>query len=165
MQRKRSLAVLFLSTAVVGCAESAVVRSYPAGSKVYVNGAYEGLTPLGVTIPREQFDAGQYAVRLEHEGYTPEDGTLRTETCRGRIVGGVFTLGIVLLFKPPTCFASPQDFSLVPLPGQSPSASGPSGAPQATVDERLERLKRLRDQGTITNEEYEHYRLEVLKDL
>jgi membrane peptidoglycan carboxypeptidase len=33
------------------------------------------------------------------------------------------------------------------------------------VEERLQRIQRMRDQGVITNEEYEQYRKEILKGL
>jgi hypothetical protein len=162
MKRARGLGVIVLSVAVLSCAESTMVRSYPSGAKLYVNGTFRGLTPLGLTVPRSEF-ADEVRVRLEHDGYAPTEGMLRKRTCGGRIVGGVFTLGIVLLFKRPTCFASPQDFALAPLPAQA--GSGVPGAHKPTVAERLQRIQKWRDQGIITDEEYEHDRREILKDL
>jgi len=163
MRARRSVASMAAAVLLSGCAETAVVRSYPAGARLYLNNQYVGITPAAINIPREQFDAGQYGYRLEQDGYEPIEGTLRTETCRGRVVGGVFTLGVVLLFKRPTCFASPQDFSLTPLPGSQPVAAQTEHQP--TIEERLERLQRLRDDGTISNEEYDHYRQQILNDL
>jgi hypothetical protein len=62
------------------------------------------------------------------------------------------------------CFASPQDFALAPLPAQTAGSDVPEGH-KPTVAERLQRIQKRRDQGTITDEEYEHYRREILNDL
>ena len=146
-----------------GCSESTMIRSYPMGSKVYVNGSFAGVTPLPYQVEPSKFSTEDFTVRLEHPGYSDAQGTLRKQSCPGRIVGGVFTLGILFIFKGPTCFSSPQDFWLEPVAGQAASDSGVPHQP--TIDERLERIRRMRDDGTITNEEYEHYRKEILKDL
>lgn len=164
MKARRSVAAIGLGVALAGCAEYTVVRSYPPGAKLYRDGNLEGLTPVTVRVPRSEFSEENFRIRLEHVGYQPTEGTLRTQVCGGRVVGGVFTLGIVLLFKRPTCFSSPQDFALAPLADQA-TAADRAVAPQPSVNERLERIKTLRDDGTITNEEYDRYRIEILNDL
>lgn len=73
----------------------------------------------------------------------------------------MFTFGILLLFKPPTCFVSPQDFALKAIPGASPGAQA-APAREMTVDERLQRLQELRDRGTITQDEYDQSRQQIL---
>ena len=164
MNPRRSIAAIVLCVVLSGCAEYAVVRSYPPGAKLYRDGQFEGLTPVTVRVPRSQFSEENFRIRLEHTGYEPLEGTLRTQVCGGRIAGGVFTLGIVLLFKRPTCFSSPQNFALAPS-ADSTAAPDRASAPRPSVDERLERIKRMRDEGTITNEEYDRYRSEILNDL
>jgi hypothetical protein len=160
MRATRRVGVIALSVAMVGCAESTVIRSYPPGAKLLVNDHFKGITPVVLTVRRSEFVDANFRVRLEHDGYATADEKLQKRVCGGRIVGGVFTLGFVLLFKRPTCFASPQDFVLAALSGHDVPV-----AHQPTVDERLQRIQKMRDQGTITNEEYEHYRGEILKDL
>lgn len=160
MKATRRAGLIVLSVAMVGCAESTVIRSYPSGAKLYVNDQLKGITPVVLTVPRSEFADENFRVRLEHDGYATAEEKLQKRVCGGRIAGGVFTLGIVFLFKRPTCFASPQDFVLAPLPGHDVPL-----AHQPTVDERLQRIQKMRDQGIITNEEYEHYRREILKDL
>jgi hypothetical protein len=138
-----------------------MVRSYPPGSKVYVNGDFVGVTPVVYTVGGAKFTGREFPVRIERTGYAPADSVLRKQTCPGRVVGGVFTLGILFLFRNPTCFVSPQDFLLEALPNTADAG----GAHQPTVEERLDRIRRLRDQGVITNEEFEHYRSEIRKGL
>jgi hypothetical protein len=164
MKRRRSVTLFALGVALAGCAESTVVRSYPAGAKVYLNGELKGITPIVLTVPRSQFSDENSRVRLEHEGYDSAEATLRTQVCPGRVVGGVFTLGIVLIFRRPTCFVSPQDFVLTAVPGQTPRVEA-APAHEATVEERLQRIQQLRERGVISSDEYERYRQEILQGM
>jgi hypothetical protein len=140
-----------------------MVRSYPPGSKLYVNGELVGITPVVYTIDSSEFSTRDFAVRVDRTGYTSAEGVLRKQLCPGRVTGGVFTLGILFLFRGPTCFTSPQDFVLEPLPDQPASDGGTPHLP--SVEERLDRIRKMRDQGIITPEEFEHYRREILKEL
>src|SRR4030095_186960 len=162
MLRRRG-AVLVACCLVAGCSESAMVRSYPPGSKLYVNGELVGITRVFYTIDSSEFSTRDFAVRVDRTGYTSAEGVLRKQLCPGRVTGGVFTLGILFLFRRPTCFTSPQDFVLEPLPDQPASDGGTPHLP--SVEERLDRIRKMRDQGIITPEEFEHYRREILKEL
>jgi hypothetical protein len=162
MTIRHAVRYLALSALLSGCAESTLVRSYPAGAKVFLNGDFKGITPIALTVPHAQFSAGTFRVRVEHEGYTSEERTLQTETCSGRVVGGVFTLGILLIFKPPTCFVSPQDFALNAEPGHIPTAEA-TPVHNETVEDRLQRIQTLHERGTISDAEYDHYRQEILQ--
>jgi hypothetical protein len=130
------------------------------GARISVNGQFVGTSPVNVTVPRQEFSAREFTVTAEHEGFEAGEIRLQKRTCPGRIVGGVFTLGIVLLFRPPTCFESPQYISLLALPAPpAPAEQKP------TVSERLEHLDQLRDQKRITPAEYEKYRRQILDSL
>lgn len=162
---KRLLSLVMLAIVGVGCSETTLIRSYPPASKLSVNGKFIGLTPTRFTIPRSEF-AGEFEVHVAHEGYTPIDGTLKKRVCPGRVVGGIFTLGVSLLFRGPRCFADVQDFNLAELPGRAatrPAVPGSGGQP--TVEGRLQRLQQMRDDGTINQQEYEDYRQRILRDL
>jgi hypothetical protein len=163
MPFRRAAAMLACCTALAGCTESALVRSYPPGSKLYVNGDFVGVTPVVYSVADAKFTGREFPVRIERTGYAPADGVLRKQTCPGRVAGGVFTLGILFLFRSATCFVSPQDFLLEPL--STAADAGAGAAHQPTVEERLDRIRRMRDQGVITDEEFEHYRTEILKGL
>ena len=153
------IAAIALSAALAGCTETTQVRSYPAGAKVYVNDTFVGLTPLHYQVPSAEI-GHDFHVRLERPGYQSVDGMLKKEVCRGRIAGGAFTLGILLLFRNSTCFAAMHDFALTELPAEGRAAS--TGAP--SVETRLQRLERLRQQGIITDEEARRYRDAVLQE-
>ena len=168
MKRRRIVGVIafFAACSATGCSEYTLIRSYPPGAKLYINDHFEGLTPVTFSVPRSDFADHDFLVRLERTGYGTVNETLAKRICPGRIVGGVFTLGIVFIFKGPTCFAYPQDFTLEATSGAPKSDSGDVGSGhQPTVQERLRRIENMRDQGTITNEEYQRFRQQILKDL
>ena len=142
-----------------GCAETTTIRSYPVGAKVSVNGAFVGATPAKFITSREEFEQKTFVAVAEQPGYQRTEFTLEKTTCRGRIVGAVFTLGILWFFKHPTCFESPQYIDMQPLPAQSAAAVVPSPS------ERLEQLEKMRSEGQITPAEYERYRKQILDSM
>ena len=156
MTSRHLLALIAPLALVVGCAESTLIRSDPMGARISVNGNVIGTSPVVFSVPRDQFTAQEFTVTAEHPGYEPGRSPLQKRTCPGRIVGGVFSLGISLIFKRPTCFEDPHDVSLVALP---------AGAAKPTVNERLEQLETLRREGHVTPAEYERLRREILGDL
>jgi hypothetical protein len=160
MRKYAGLFVLSLAFVSSGCSESALIRSYPPGAKLYVNDQFIGLTPTVYSTKHSNI-GDVHRVHFVRDGYEASEGNLRTRICPGRIVGGVFTLGIVLLIRGPTCFVSPQDFPLEPLPRGA--AAGSSTDP--TVEERLQRIERMRNDGRINQQEYEEYRKQILKEL
>jgi hypothetical protein len=97
----------------VGCGESTLMRSRPAGANVWVNDRFIGQTPVEYGCSRAEFSRPQ-RYRLELDGYEPAHGELRKRVMPGRIVGGSFSLGISLIFRPPTGFRDRYDFVLVP---------------------------------------------------
>jgi hypothetical protein len=100
-------------------------------------------------------------VRVEHPGYESAEGVIKKETCPGRVVGTVFTLGILRLFRDTTCFSAMQDFALKELPGErGPDASNPA----PSVETRLQRLDRLHEQGVISDEELRRHREAILQE-
>ena len=155
----RRVALPALLAILAGCAESTQIRSHPEGARISVNGRFVGTTPVSFTVPRNEFTAQDFTVTAEHEGYESSQTLLQKRTCPGRIVGGVFTLGIVLIFKRPTCFEDPQYVSLVALP------AAPGAGQKRTVSERLQDLDQLRDQGRISPTEYEKIRRQILDEL
>ncbi len=140
-----------------------MIRSYPPGARLYVNDKLIGIAPIEYQMPHSEI-GDERRVRLERDGYEQLNGKLRTQICGGRIAGGIFTLGLVLLIRGPTCLVSPQDFSLQPvLRRAGDSAQGGSSSP--SVEDRLERLERMRERGQVNQQEFEQYRREILKGL
>lgn len=102
---------------VASCAEVVTIRSIPPGAKVYVDGEYVGETPTKFAT-RQVIDR---SYRVEKDGYE-EEGTLRARLAPGRVVGTVFTLGIVAAARPLHYYIpNPLDVTLGPASGAAPS--------------------------------------------
>jgi len=89
-------AFISLAVLVIGCSERVTFLSRPDGAKVYVGGAYVGDTP---TIYSTR-DVVSRPYRIEKPGYPDAQGTLQARVAPGRIVGAVFTLGILAATRP-----------------------------------------------------------------
>jgi hypothetical protein len=130
---------------VVGCAHRTQIVSQPAGASVYVNGTFACTTPCMYETPATQLQP-HTPIRLEREGYQPVESELKTGILASRIVGGIFTLGIVPLFKWPRTYYAKHEFTLRPM----------------TKKQRLEQVEQMWRDGTITEDEYRRLRLSVL---
>lgn len=130
---------------LAGCAHRTYITSMPAGASVYVREQFVCTTPCYYQTPATELE-DDTPVRVERRGFAPVNGHLETAFLTSRIVGGVFTLGLVPLFKWPHTYKSVQTFTLRPL----------------THEERLQQLEVLRKNGTITEEEYRALRLDLL---
>jgi hypothetical protein len=71
-------------------------------------------------------------------------------------------LGIVSIFKGATTFDSPHDFALKKAAGATAAAAATEQRPSA--EGRLRRLQQLRANKTISEEEYNRYELEILRE-
>ena len=96
----RKLVWLSLAVFLSGCAESALIKSYPAGSKAYIDDKYVGSTPVWAPFPRSEVRPG-HKWRVEYRNCDPVEGELTTGVGAGRIVGYIFTLGISAAFIGP----------------------------------------------------------------
>ena len=94
-------ACLFLIlVAVGGCAESVSIRSNPPGAKAYLDGVLVGTTPTYAEVDRNALKT-PHAWRVEFRNCDQAEGKTVTALAPGRVVGTVFTLGILAAFKSP----------------------------------------------------------------
>jgi hypothetical protein len=109
VRRLRGLAGFALGSllSLSGCAESIYLRSYPPGANVTINGEPVGRTPLTYSVVPASWKP-PYRFRAERPGYVPVEGTLATEVSEGRVVGGIFSLGLSLFFKQPETFVDDE---------------------------------------------------------
>jgi hypothetical protein len=110
MQRLWILVPLAL---VLGCSEQLIIRSVPPGAQVTLNGSPAGTTPM-VYQTRNPVPLDY---RIELPGMPAAEGTVTTRLGPGRVVGAVFTLGIVAACRPLKYFIpNPLDVELGSLP-------------------------------------------------
>jgi hypothetical protein len=142
MRCSRPLAALICVIPLIGCTESTLIRTNPPGAQLRINNRFVGVTPLVYSLPSSQFrKQSRFAYRVEREGYVTEEGFLRLVPTPGRVVGAVFTLGIVAAFVPFRSFNWRYDIALTAKPG--------------TAAARTRRLQELLERGDLTKEEYE----------
>ena len=81
---------------LAGCAERVLFRSAPPGAKVFVDDTYVGDTPTHFSTRSVVLRT----YRVEMQGYPPVEGALEPHLAGGRVVGAIFTLGIVAMARP-----------------------------------------------------------------
>ncbi|MDX2171205.1 MAG: hypothetical protein SF182_29320 [Deltaproteobacteria bacterium] len=156
----RGLALLVLSLACSGCAEWAVFKSYPAGGEVTLDGQVVGTTPMRVQIARSQV-TDPHSWRIAYRNCEVATGMLQTDLAPGRIVGYVFTLGILALFRGPD-YIHPVDVALHGgdcSPGASPSSVDNR---QQQLQQRLDMLRDLYRRNVISRETFEHESMQAI---
>lgn len=129
---------------LVGCAHLTRLETNPSGASVFVNDQFQCITPCLYGTGATQL--AELPLRIERPGYETVRDHLKTTILTSRIVGGLFTLGLVPLFKWPHTFQSVHSFNLRPL----------------SREERLEEIDRQRTAGKITDQEREQLRLKLL---
>lgn len=92
--------LVILCVAASGCSEYVSIKSYPGGAKAYVDGVAIGTTPATTAIPRKQVGL-PHTWRVEFRNCDAAEGQLETGVAGGRIVGYIFTAGILAAFRGP----------------------------------------------------------------
>ena len=156
MRRRRIASLLCLAALTLGgCAETLLIRSYPSGARATVNGEFVGVTPATLEVPRDQVTKKEYRWRVEKPHYEAAEGLVTPRIAPGRIVGAVFTLGILLAFRSPYYLPTVT----AELPPVVAATAGES------TEQRLEKIQRLHEKGLISEQEYERLRGEILDEL
>lgn len=165
----RGGATVLLLIGVFGCADATRIRTDPGGARVFINDQLACITPaLGgfcvYRAPRSQFSR-HTPIRIEHDGYRTIESELRTATLPSRIVGGIFTLGIVPIFKRPHTYVSLHEYVMQPIAVSERNIPTKPEALQAPADVRFRDAQQLHEKGLISDEEYERIRRTILNDL
>jgi len=83
---------------LLGCAEATLVRNAPSGARVYYRDRFVGVTPIRLVVPHHDLGV-PLVVHVESDGYQSQDVNVPTTIGKGRIVGGILTLGIQLALQ------------------------------------------------------------------
>lgn len=158
---RRIVALLAALSLLSACAEQAVIKSYPAGAKAYVDGQLIGSTPAYTIIPRVDIDK-PHTWRVEYRSCDFAEGTLQKAIAPGRIVGYFFTLGILAIFRSPYYFR-PADAVLTGgdcETGKAAAPAQPTGAAETATNaqkltQRLDTLRDLYNRKVISKQVYD----------
>ena len=153
----KSTAFVLLMAIFTGCASTTIIQSVPEGAKLYVDGMFVGSTPY--TLRDTKITGASTSIRLEAEGYESLFTYIHKdeEVNVGAIVGGVFfwiPFLWIMQYRPNYMY------EMQPV-SAAQKASAEALAPG--VAEKLRELKKLYDEGLLTQDEYDAARKKVLE--
>jgi uncharacterized membrane protein len=151
---RATLALLCCMGVASGCSEIAMIRSGPSGANVTVNGTAVGTTPVAYSVSRGDLDK-LYQVTIEKSGYEPAAATLQTRIARGRVVGAIFTIGILWVFR--------SMYYIEPVFAQLQPLASSEEEKDRVIGESLRNLRNLHQRGQISDEEYQRRRRQMLE--
>ena len=158
-----------------GTSQEVGVSSSPTGAKVVVNGSQMATTPATLNLKRN----GSHRIRLELDGYQPYEMTL-TKSVSGWVWGNIVFGGLIGLAVDAIDGAiyklAPEQVSAQLLKGEGdtlqvkmiegkPENAEKIGQMERTPAEKLMELKELKDQGLLTEDEYEAKRKALVDQL
>lgn len=171
MRKAAFAAVAFLPLALAGCAtivhgsrQEVSFGSSPTGAIVTVNGEQRGVTPVTLNLQRKK----DYIISFSYDGFQTQtyqvqsvvSGWIAGNILLGGIVGGAIDLVSGAAFR---LVPEHVNTTLAPLaPGET--AIDPSTVTSLSTEQRLENLRRLRDQGLITEQEHDAQRKLILEE-
>lgn len=118
--------VAVLST--IGCAERFVISSVPSGAKIFIDGTDAGVTPKQLVQGRQEVRPVHYQV--EYQNHESKSGVVEPQFAKGRVIGGIFTAGVLLLFKSPYSMPDETMVVLPAIPQQKPERVFKEGDPK-----------------------------------
>jgi hypothetical protein len=174
-RRFAGLVVAGLAAGAFGCTERTLIRTFPPGATVYVNGQLVGTSPVEYRVPESQFHPPT-SFRIEHPDCEPLEGQLQTRVAGSRIFGGIVGLGVPFAFRGAVVYVKRHDFELRP---RERSVAAPKGASTGAlvgeasggsrsggdVAAKLKHLQDLYDRGLISEDEYRATRARLIKGL
>lgn len=176
----RNVVYIFLLALILignGCAsitrgtkDVLIIQSEPVGASVKLSNGMSGKTPASFKLSRKD----NLIVTIEKDGYetvtvqvTPQivgagGAGMAGNLFVGGIIGALVDVGTgaMMDLKP-----NPISVKLVPLAGRVFPSSAPADRPKDSIAARLMRLKSLRDQGKITEDEYRDLRRRILQEI
>lgn len=154
---QQSIAFVLLIALFSGCASNTLIQSVPKGAKLYIDGSLVGSTPY--TLRDTKITGATTAIKLEAPGYEVLNTYISKdeEVNVGAIVGGVFFLIPflwIMKYKPVYTFEM-KSKGLIQQDAVAPNES--------YAAERIRELKRMFDEGLITESEFEAAKKKVLE--
>ena len=165
------MAVLGLSFFLTSCAtmfsgttQRVMIDSNPPGADIVINGQKQGTTPVDIIVDRELddlFDGGK-DIKLRLDGYEENGYELDAELNPVSIVNlfNILFWGIDAATGAITRYDYYYSFEMIPLDN---NVSIPTQKNPGDKYEQLAKLKKLLDDGAITQEEYDSEKAKILE--
>ena len=159
--------ILFTSCATLftGSTQRVYIDSNPKGAEIIIDGQKQGKTPANVKVDRE-LDAlmdGGKAIQLKLDGYKNNGYELDAELHPVAIINlfNILFWGIDAVTGAITKYDNHYNFEMIPI---EDNVSVPKKTNSGDKYEKLTKLKKLLDDGVITQEEYDKEKAKILEE-
>lgn len=159
--------ILFTSCATLftGSTQRVYIDSNPKGAEIIIDGQKQGKTPANVKVDRE-LDAlmdGGKAIQLKLDGYKNNGYELDAELNPVAIINlfNILFWGIDAVTGAITKYDNHYNFEMIPI---EDNVSVPKKTNSGDKYEKLTKLKKLLDDGVITQEEYDKEKAKILEE-
>ncbi len=160
-------ALILLATQ--SCTSTTTLNSVPVGAALYLNGQYVGQTPYVYSDSKVWGERTN--IRLTHDGYADMNGVISRDE---RFTPLSFLRFCSIAFAPWTKeYDESHTWRLlqidsskeVEVPVQDAATPAPPAAKPSTLEARIKALMKMRDEGAISQEEYEQLRDQAIQTL
>ena len=153
------------ATLFTGTTQRISIDSNPQGAEIIIEGQKEGKTPTKVKVKRELnalFDGGK-EIQLELDGYKKDGYLLNAELNPVSIINlfNVLFWGIDAATGAITRYENYYNFEMNPI---EDNVAIPIKKESGDKYEKLTKLKKLLDEGIITQEEYDKEKARILEE-
>ena len=153
------------ATLLTGTTQRVSIDSNPQGAEIIIDGQKQGKTPAKVKLDRElnAFIDGGKEIQLELGGYKKDGYELDAELNPVSIINlfNILFWGIDAATGAITRYDSYSNFEMIPL---EDNVAIPNIKNSSDKFEKLTKLKKLLDDGVITQKEYDKEKIKILNE-
>jgi hypothetical protein len=160
MEKTRCLFIGLTFLLLTGCASTTVIQTTPSEAKLYIDGAYVGVTPYSHRDTK--IVGSSMIIKLEKEGYKPLVSTITRdeEVDVGAVIGGLFcTVPFLWTMK----YAPVHEYRLTQIEGEQTVSSPNAPKTNYSKADKLRELKKLVDEHIITEADFEKEKTKILE--
>lgn len=160
MNKYKSIWMVYLLTLLLsGCSSTTMIQTNPSKAKLYIDGAYVGVTPY--LYSDTKIVGSSMVIKLEMEGFKPLVSTITRdeEVDVGAVIGGVFfTIPFLWTMK----YSPMHNYELIPMQDKHATDSQNNQNSNKSKADKLRDLKNLLDDNIITKDEFEKGKSKIL---
>jgi hypothetical protein len=149
------------ATIVHGTTQSIPVATDPSGAEISVDGTERHTSPINLILKRK-FD---HIVEISKEGYQKETVNIKS-VLSGAVAGNIIAGGLIGWGVDAASGAQwrlvPETINLRLRPEVTQAKPAPTIEKEPSIEEKLDQIKKLKDRGKITEEEYIKMRGDIL---
>jgi hypothetical protein len=155
---KQTITTCLLIALISGCASSTLIQSIPNRAKLTIDGSHVGTTPYKMRDTK--ITGTTTSIKLESEGYEPLHTTITKdeEVNPGAVIAGIF---FYIPFLWTMRYNPVHTYELQKTSNQNEVKE--ERTITTTTGEKIRELKRLFDEGIITEEEFEKGKRKLLE--